>query len=469
MKQYLTIGLLLALWIPAARSQGLFESAQSGEPEDAGSKNLSIGGFIRSALYLGQIPEKEDLYLQSAYGQAGLLLKAKAGTAATARADIRFRLGSEWQEGFSNLDIREAYVDLQTGPAGFRFGKLISPWGKGTVFNPADKITPLDPTVRSPDPDDRYLGIWALQGRLNLGRSLKLTATWNPLYQPGKLLIDPVPMPDYVAFQEPDYPGTELDEGSYGVHLDLHSRALDASVYGFHGYHRWPGIAFESFAMDTVSMEPVALDLFEKAYTINMAGLDFSIPLGSWIFRAEGAWFSPTDERGTQEYLSFPELSYTAELEVEASWFTLISGYQGKYILDYTPPLAEPSLSAGPAQFAPLLQSGIPLTGALVDEAVKSQIGAFNRLYNYQLEELYHTGFMVLKGNFLHDQVELELPLIYHITTREWIVQPALSWMAADGIRLKAGYNGFFGPSGSLFDMIGPTLNAGYLAVTLTF
>ncbi|MCK5066240.1 MAG: hypothetical protein KAR16_02320, partial [Bacteroidales bacterium] len=110
-----------------------------------------------------------------------------------------------------------------------------------------------------------------------------------------------------------------------------------------------------------------------------------------------------------------------------------------------------------------------PITGDVVDEAVKGQIGAFNRLYNYQLEELYHSAFLVLKGNFLHDQLELELPLIYHITTEEWIIQPALSWMAADGIKLKAGYHGFFGPSGSLFNMVGPTLNAGYIAMTLSF
>jgi len=63
----------------------------------------------------------------------------------------------------------------------------------------------------------------------------------------------------------------------------------------------------------------------------------------------------------------------------------------------------------------------------------------------------------------------VELPVIWHITTREWIVQPSISWMAADGIKLKAGYHGYFGPSGSLFDMVGTTLNAGYLALTLTF
>jgi hypothetical protein len=469
MKRILLIILAMFLWNIGATSQGLFESSLAGVEDETDNLRLSIGGFIRSALYLGNTPVEENPYLLSAYGQAGLLLKANAGSIATAKADIRFRYGTEWQESISELDIREAYVDLQSGPVGFRFGKLISPWGKGSVFNPVDKITPLDPTVRSPDPDDRYLGIWALQGRINLGNSLKLAATWNPLYQAGKLLIDPVPMPDYVTFLGPDYPGTELKEGSYGIHLDLHTRALDASVYGFHGYHRWPGIAYDAFLMDTITMEPMALDLFEKAYRINMAGADFSIPLGSWIFRAEGSWFSPTEERGNKEYLPFPELAYTAEIEVGGSWLTAIAGYYGKYILDYAPPVAEASLSTGPEQFAPLFQSGIPITGAMVDEAVKAQIGAFNRLYNYQLEEFYHTAFLMLKGNFLHEQLELELPVVYHITTEEWIVQPSLSWMATDGIQLKAGYHGFFGPSESLFDMVGPTLNAGYLAVTLTF
>jgi len=148
---------------------------------------------------------------------------------------------------------------------------------------------------------------------------------------------------------------------------------------------------------------------------------------------------------------------------------TLIAGYHGKTILDYTAPEAEASLSSGPAQFVPLIEAGIPITGSLVDEAVKGQIDAFNRLYNYQLEEFYHSAFLVLKGNFLHEQLELELPVVYNITTEEWAVQPALSWMATDGLQVKAGYHGFFGPSTSLFDMVGPTLNAGYLAMTLTF
>lgn len=469
MKRAYLITLVLFLWIPAALSQGLFESALSGDPDETVQKNIQLGGFIRSALYLGNTPVEEKAYLQSAYGQAGLLLKAHAGSMATAKADIRFRYGTEWQEGLSEWMIREAYVDLEAGPAGFRFGKLISPWGKGTVFNPADKISPLDPTVRSPDPDDMYLGIWALQGRLNLGRSLKLSATWNPLYQPGRLLIDPVPMPEYVAFLEPDYPPVELKEGSYGINLDLHSSVLDASLYGFEGYHHWPGIAFGAFSMDTLTMEPVSLDLFEKAYRIRMAGADFSLPLGSWIIRAEGAWFTPTDERGSHEYLPFPEISYTLEIEQSGSALTLIAGYYGKSVLEFTPPQAEPGLSLGMDQFEPLIQSGIPITTDMLEEAARGQIGAFNRLYNYQLEKQYHSVFLVLKEDFLHDQLELELPLVYHITTNEWIIKPSLTWNVSDGMKLQAGYSGFFGASGSLLDMVGPTFNAGYLSMTLSF
>ena len=306
----LPVSLLL---IPASLSgQGLFESSLSESSGNSGNEFLSLGGFIRSAAYLAETAEKEELYLQSVYAQASLKMKARAGSKITAFTDIRFRYGNEWQETIAEIDLREAYVDLQTGPVGFRLGKQILPWGKGSVLNPVNKLTPMDPTTRSPDTDDMNLGIWALKGSINLGSYVKLAATWNPLYQPGKLLIDPIRMPDYVNFLDPDYPEVYLDEGSYGIRLDLRAPALDAAFYWFDGYHNWPGIAFDSFILDTLRMEPVALNLYEKAYRIMMAGMDFSIPVGSWIFTAEGAWFKAKEKHEGIEYLPFPELSYTA-------------------------------------------------------------------------------------------------------------------------------------------------------------
>jgi len=471
MKKASFLLIIITTWIiPVGVSgQGLFESSLKEDSQGTGPGFLTFGGFIRSAAYTGETVEQEELYLQSAYAQASLQLKAKAGSRVKAFTDIRFRFGTEWQESISEIELREAYVDFQAGPAGFRLGKQISPWGKGTLFNPVNKLTPMDPTARSPETDDMNLGIWALQGSVNLGSYLRLSATWNPLYQPGKLLIDPIPMPEYVNFLDPRYPGVKLDEGSYGIQLDLHAPVLDAALYWFDGYHNWPGIAFDTFILDTLSMEPAALNLYENAYRIMMTGMDFSIPIGSWILTAEGAWSRAKDARENIEYLPFPELSYTAEFERGFSWLTVIAGYYGKYIMDYVPARAKPELSAEQEQFLPLLEGGLDLTSGILTDAVRDQVAAFNRLYNYQLEEFYHSGFLLLRGEFFHQMLEVEIPVVYNISTEEWTARPAVSYMPADGVRIKAGFSGFWGAENSLYDLVGPALNAGFIAMTLTF
>ena len=433
------------------------------------SNSVSLGGFIRSVAYMARTPEEKDTYLQSAYGQAGILLNAKAGEWASARADLRFRYGTEFGQTISEMDIREAYVDLTAGPAGIRIGKQISPWGKATLFNPTEKITPMDPTVRSPEEDDMYLGVWAMQGRINLGQSMKLTATWKPLYQSSVLLIDPLPLPDYVTFLEPGFPGPALKYSSYGFKYDLHSPVLDASLYWFDGYNHWPGIRFDSFILDSLTMEPVALNIQEQAYRIRMLGMDFSIPAGSWILRAEGAWQQSIESYDTYEYVPFPELSYTAEIERSGTNITLLTGYYGKYILDYFTPVAEPSLSAGQEQFFQMVQQGLTLTGGIIDGMITERVGAFNRLYNYQLEEIYHTVYMIWKWNLWHNQVEITVPVIYNFTSEEWILQPAVSFSPTDGIKISGGFSGLYGPENSLYKMVGPVLNAGYLSLKLIF
>lgn len=460
---------LFFMGITPSFSQGLFESSLSDSHENLVTNSLSLGGFIRSAVYIGNTPQEENPYLQSAYGQAALLLNAKAGEWASGKAEIRFKYGSEFQQSISEIEIREAFVDLSAGPFGIKTGKLISPWGKGTVFNPVEKMTPMDPIVRSPEEDDMYLGVWAMQGRINLGPNMKLTGTWKPVFQSSVLLIDPVPMPDYVFFLDPVSPGVELKEGSYGLKYDLHSRVLDASLYWFDGYHHWPGIGFDSFTLDSITMEPVAFNIREHAYRIRMIGLDFSIPVGSWILRAEGAWQQSTIPFEEHEYLPFPELTYTAEFERSGAHSTVIAGYYGKYINDFSSSLAQPSLSVGQEQFIQLMKSGMPLTGETINGIGTEQVRAFNRLYNYQLEELYHTVFLVWKGSFLYDRLELTMPVIFNITTEEWIIRPGVSYAPGDGIKISMGFNGLYGPENSLYDIVGPVINSGYLSVKLTF
>lgn len=462
--------IVLSTWItfPVA-SQGLFESSQSGNHETLVSSKLSLGGFIRSVAYVAQSPENQEYYFQSAYAQVGLLMDAKAGEWASAKADIRFRYGTEYHETISQAEIRELYIDVWKGPVSLKFGKLITPWGKGSFFNPTDKLTPIDPTVRSPQEDDMKLGYWGMQAGVNLGQHMKLSATWKPLYQPSVLLIDPVPMPAYVNFTDPEYPGVELNQGSYGISYSLFTSIIDVSLYWYDGYSNWPGIAYNNFVLDSMSMEPVALNLYQKAYKISMAGADFSIPVGSWIFRGEAAWQHTSEAPGSAEYLPLHQLSYTAEIERSGTHVNLLAGYEGKYIMDYFPLEAEPSLSGGQEQLSLMMQSGFVPDGEAIDEIVRGQIGAFNRLYNYQVEEFYHTLFLSLKIFLWHDQLEINLPVISYLTTNEWVFQPGITYKPVDGLNISAGFSSLYGPDNSLMNMVGPTLNAGYLSIKLSF
>jgi len=298
---------------------------------------------------------------------------------------------------------------------------------------------------------------------------MKLTATWKPLFQPSVLLIDPVPLPDYVVFLDPEYPGMDLDEGSYGVNYDLFTSIMDFSSYWYDGYCNWPGIAFDSFILDPLSMSPSALNLQEKAYRIRMAGAGLSLPIGSWIFRTEGAWQHTVSSPGSEEYLPFHEISYVAEVEKSGNHYNLLAGYQGKYIINHKAAQAEPSLQAGEEQFSELLKSGIIPTNEVIDGMISEQIGAFNRLYNYQLEEFYHNLFIAVQVFLWHERVEITLPVVHYLTTAEWVLQPGIAYKPVDGLKISAGYSGLYGPEDSLLDMVGPVLNAAYLSVRLTF
>jgi hypothetical protein len=457
------------LFSAPAFPQNLFESSQSGYHEELVSTNFTLGGFIRSAAYLGTDPESDHYYMQSAYGEAGLKLDARAGSLARATADIRLRYGNEFREEIVELDLREASINLWAGPLVLRAGKLITPWGKATVFNPTDKINPLDPVVRSPEEDDMLLGYWGMKADLNLGSSVRVSGTWKPLYRASTLLIDPIPMPAYVLFLEPDFPGTDLSQGSYGLHLDVFSRFMDLSLYWFDGYHHWPGIAFDSFEADPVTLEPVSLKLREKAYGMRMAGLDFSIPAGSWVIRAEGSWTGPKDETGTAAYIPYPELAYTAEIERSGTYLTVLAGYYGKYILDYREADADASLDASLEGLEQMISMGLAPSPAEIEEGIDQKIGAFNRLYNYQLDEMYHSVFLVGRLSLLQDRLELNLPVIWHLGTEEWILQPGVEFKAADGLSIRVGFSGMYGPENSLLDLVGPSLNAGYIALKLSF
>jgi hypothetical protein len=196
-------------------------------------------------------------------------------------------------------------------------------------------------------------------------------------------------------------------------------------------------------------MQPELLQLLEHPYRIRMAGLDFSLPLGSWIIRTEGAWQESTGDRTSNEHIPFPELAYAAEIERSLGNFDLVAGYYGKYIMDYEDPVFPPSLSPDAESLHGLINGQGTFTPALFDDLVRNQIASFNRLYNYQLEPQYHSAFVVISGQFFYDILECAVPLIYNFTTEEWMVQPRISYRPADGVEVSVGFSDRYSMQGT--------------------
>lgn len=433
--------LIFALLFSFSTHRAFSQSGTRGEAEGITNPGsfLEAGGKLRSMMYM-TTSDPNAMELQSIYALAALNLKVKQGSYAQAYMDIRFRYGNEWQENLQEIELREAWVEIFGGPFSLKAGKVIHPWGKASFFNPSNKSCPSDPTFRSPDQDDMNLGSWQLQAKLQLGNHIKLSAFMNPLYRPGELLIGPIEFQG-IEFLEPLSPDITLSESSFGSSVDLYTSLIDISLYGFSGYHSWPGMGFDSYIFDESGTMPVGYNLRETPYRIQMAAMDFSLPLGAWILTAEASWMKSLEDWQSAEYLPMPEFSYTAEIERSGSVFSIIAGYYGKYIPNHI---------------------------ALEDESQASVL-SFNRLYYYQEEASYHSLFTNLRLNLFYDRIKAELPLVYNLTTKEWIFRPTLGWSVADGVLVQAGFTGMWGPDDSLYDIAGPVLNAAFFGLTYSF
>lgn len=447
-------------------SQGLFEQSLEG----TGSGNNSyLGGKVRNVFYVGTGSDNDKLLVQSMYSQLNLLADYRAGEYGKAFADIRFRGGYEFENRFANIDIREAYGEIFAGPVNISAGKQILSWGASSFINPSDQFSPVDRTFRSPFTDDQYLGQWALQADLLIRSTSTLQLLWIPVHQPSALMVKPFDFPAYIGLKayEPS-PGL-LSESGFGFRYDLRSGFMDLQLSYYNGFRNDPAISLDTAVFDAASLQPEMIGLAREPYRIHSAGFNITIPVGSYLLRTEGAWMEPFSEEGPQEK-PLSELAYTLEIEQSGPNVSLIAGYYGKYILDFEGLESDLSmLTEGfpdPAAFFP--PGTVPDQAALVDY-IGLQVHGFNRLYNYQQKEFYHAAYASATISVLHDQVEVEIPGMYNFTTGELTFMPAVKYDVTDGLSLQMGAFFLAGDEQSLFDLIAPVLNAGYLLVEFNF
>ncbi|MEX0981827.1 MAG: DUF1302 family protein [Bacteroidales bacterium] len=462
------IFLLLSL-TPEGIGQGLFEQAQQTDT-NIESNGYNLNGFVRSAMYAGADDDVEEkIYLQSLYSQFGLSAGVKAGTYGAAYAEFRTRTGFEFDQRFSSFELREGYADLYTGPFDIRAGKQVLSWGKSSFINPSDQFSPQDLTFRSPDMDDLRMGTWALRTNLLINSSSTLQAIWIPVYQPSVLMIEPFSFPEYIDINAYEDRSAYLSESSFGFRYDLRSSLLDVQFSYFNGYRNTPAIAIDSLHFNFSTFEPEKLFLDQVPYRIHSAGLNITVPVGSYLFRTETAWMKAFSNENVA-FTPFPELSYTFEIEQSGSNVTVIAGYYGKYIIDFEKSEGNVSLITNDfTGIADKVPPGAVPEPDVIEDILSGQINSFNRLYTYQEEEFYHAVYASASVSMFHDLVDLEIPGMYNFTSEEFSFMPSLKFNITDGLALRTGAYFLSGKNSSLFDMIGPALNAGYVLLDIKF
>jgi hypothetical protein len=260
-----------------------------------------------------------------------------------------------------------------------------------------------------------------------------------------------------------------LDKSGFGMRYDLRSSIMDMQLSYFNGFRNDPAITRDTAVFDPQTFEPRQIVLAQTPFRIHNAGINLTVPAGSYIFRFEGAWMEPYGDDVPVEK-PFSELSYVLEIEQSGPEISLIAGYYGKYMIDFEPAGGDVSLLTNgfpPAEA--LFPPGTIPDMAMVDSYMSGQIAGFNRLYNYQQEEFYHSVYASATVSMFHALIDMEIPGMYNFTAGELSLMPSLKFNVTDGLAIQMGAWFMSGKEASLYDMVAPVLNAGYLVIELNF
>lgn len=450
---------------------GIKALSQESEPSPVINVNPStkiLSGFVRGGFYTWINKDDKNLFFPSAFSDAGLRLDIGNGSSYRAFADLRFRYGTEFQEPVKEFDIREAWASVRGKKWNLSAGQKIIKWGRADFTNPTLKLSPQNYVLRSPDREDMYMGNILVAADVYPSEKLNLEAVIVPYYRSSVLIIDPLPLPENIVINEINSLMTGREMLSYAFKADFRFKPLDWSLSWFEGYDPMPGIALSEFSLDLSQPVPSAFtQLSVTPYKTRMLGTDFEATAGSLGIRGEAAWSDPILSFESYEYVPMPELKWAAGADWSAGAWRFILEYNGKYITNFKPSEVTPVL--GPGTDLSQMASLLAIPGLDPEEYVRKQVAAFNRLYNYQVEQVYHAAGLRVETEILYGKLIPSLYSMYNFTSKDLVIIPEIKIKPADGITITLGAEIYSGPKNSLFDLINDFMNGAYLSLRADF
>ncbi len=424
--KYTCVFFYLMLILPiSAFSQSLFEKSLS--INNSEKRNYTLNGHVRCVVYTNEQNYK------STYGEIDFKLKTKSfkyGDAFT-----NFSISQDLnKKTHTEIDAREAYVNLYFDKFDFRIGQQIIVWGRADGFNPTNNITPYDFSVFSPNEDDKRLSNFVASATYNLS-PFKINLNWIPTYKASNLPIKNMPLPKHIYWADDKFPQNKLSNSNYAIKASVEKPSFDASISYFNGYHKTAGIDCENVTN--------GLELTNMAHHSQVFGLDFSSSLLNYGLRGEFAYSMPSDDRNRRGCIPRNQLEYTIGIDREFGVFSIVAQYIGKCVTNFE------ELS--------------------VVESFTDRLALWNSLIFGQTEELTHSVSLRPLFDLLNQTLRVEFLSLYNTSTEELFFSPKISYKLSDDISLCGGIQIYDGPRNTLFNLLSDRLNSGFVECKISF
>jgi hypothetical protein len=421
------------------------------------------GGFMRSGVYI--FTGSFDRKINTVFADAALKLNIKDDHSFIGFADLRTGERVQYGNRTPTFNAREIFGTYYNGIISISAGKKIIRWGKTDFFNPLSKFNPVDYSFRSPDNDDMDMGEFIGEADISPSRALRISIVASPLWNPSVLLTKPMTLPQNVHLSVPDGFQADYTGFSFGMRTAFTIRQIDFGLQWFHGTDPMPGLKLDSADFTIVYNPYIAIR--GVPYGINSFGADFETVVSSVVIRGALAYSKPLKDKKENEWVPFPQLEWVTGIDWTPGNFHITAEYTGKIVLDYyTSP------------YSPLIGTKIDLAKLITlfstpgfdpVEYARLQTEAFNRLYNNQMNEYYHSAGLRIEDELFYDRLIPSLSGMYNFTSHDLMIIPSIKYKPADNISITVGMEYYSGKNGGLYDLIDDFMDAAFVSIRVDF
>jgi hypothetical protein len=454
------LALVFAILVPSSLwAESLFENAEAttadsittNNMKEHTSLNLNVNGYLKGAVYVGRNDGAEAV-LQGSYGEFDIKGEVEKGELGRALVEIRHSAGeNRAPEAESIPDIREAWVETHAGPLTIRLGRQIIVWGRADSINPTNNITPMNEVALSSEYDDIRMGNELLQLTAKISQEVSLTGIWVPKYRSDILPISMVSLPESISIGETVYPDDKITSNSWAARMEIATGPIDGSISYFRGYKTLPGFDY--------ALTPTGISLMPTAYRLQAIGADFSTALWDYGLRGEACFKQP--ELSSQDHAYVPASHFQYVVGVDRTlgdWNALVQ-YSGMYARDFKaleePILTDPYNSLAQMQYAA--------------QTVAFKMEKLNRQFTGTTDQVSHAATAQIGWTGLAETLHVKLAGRYSFTTREFAINPSVSYDIADAMNVTVGARDVDGPEESLNRLVNRLLSSAYIELKCSF